>query len=112
MSVIEAKGHNGTATFDGRFVTIKRTGFVAATTQGRGEKRIPVSQISAVQFKPATSLFAGSISFTIPGGVESRSRAGGHTQAAMKDENAVLFQKKHLAEFEALRNAIEDAIAG
>lgn len=111
MPTVEAKGHNGTATFDGEFVTIKRSGFIAATTQGRGEKRISVRQITAVQFKPATSLFAGYIAFTIGGGSERHSRAGGQTGDAMRDENAVVFQKKSLAEFEALRDAVERAVA-
>ena len=48
---MQVKGYNGTINFDGVFVTITRAGFRARVSVGKGEKRIPVSQLSAVQFK-------------------------------------------------------------
>ena len=71
-----AKGHNGTVTFDGDFVTIERTGFLARTSVGKGTKRIPVSSITAVQWKPAGGMVNGFISFTVGGGNEAHSRFG------------------------------------
>lgn len=111
MTEITAKGHNGTVTFDGAFVTIKRAGLIATATQGGGEKRIPISQVSAVQWKAPTSLTNGFIAFSLAGAIEKQSRAMRQTQAAMNDENSVLVRKKHGAEFEVLRAAIENAIA-
>jgi hypothetical protein len=60
---VEAKGVNGTVEFDGDFVTIKRTGTLARMTVGKGDKRIPVAQITAVQWKPPSALIRGFISF-------------------------------------------------
>jgi hypothetical protein len=45
----EVQGRNGTVIFDGQFVTIQRTGFMARATLGKGEKRIPVASITAVE---------------------------------------------------------------
>jgi hypothetical protein len=108
---VQVKGHNGTVEWDGDFVTIKRTGFLARASVGKGEKRIPVSSITAVQWKPAGALVNGFIQFTLGGGNEARSRFGAQTTDAAKDENSVLFMKKQMAEFQALRDEIEQAIA-
>lgn len=59
---MEAKGQNGTVVFDGTFITIRRTGFVAKTSTGGGEKRIPLSSIGAVQYRLLASSCAGSSS--------------------------------------------------
>jgi hypothetical protein len=72
---LEVKGVNGTITFDGAFVSIVRSGFLARATIGKGEKRIPVGHISSVQFKPA-GLVRGFIQFSLAGGVERRSQFG------------------------------------
>jgi hypothetical protein len=108
---VMAKGYNGTVTFDGDWVTIERTGFRARTTVGKGTKRIPVSSITAVQWKPAGGLFNGFISFTLGGGNEARSVFGTQTANAATDENSVLIKKKQMPEFEQLRAAVEQAIA-
>ena len=68
------KGVNGTVSFDGTWVTIGRSGFLARSTVGKGEKRISVSQITSVRWKPPTKLVRGYISFALPGGNETRSR--------------------------------------
>ncbi|TCO45200.1 putative oligomerization/nucleic acid binding protein [Kribbella antiqua] len=107
---MEVKGHNGTVVWDGAFVTIRRTGFLARASIGKGEKRIPMTSISAVQWKPAGALVNGFIQFTVGGGNESRSKFGSQTTDAAKDENSVIFLKKQMAEFDALRTAIESAI--
>src|SRR3954452_899493 len=106
-----AKGHNGTVTFNGDFVTIERTGFLARTSVGKGTKRIPVSSITAVQWKPAGGMVNGFISFTVGGGNEARSRFGSQTLDASRDENSVVVTKKQMPDFEQLRTAVEDAIA-
>lgn len=105
-----AKGQNGQLSFDGQFVTIARKGFLAASTQGRSEKRIPISSIQAVQFKPAGALTQGFIAFTISGGTEMQSRFGNQTQSAWQDENSVVFLKRSNADMTAFRDAVEAAI--
>lgn len=109
--MIEAKGHSGTVRFDGRFVTIARTGFLARATVGKGEKRIPVPSITAVQWKPAGPLVNGAIQFTIGGGNERRSRFGRQTFGAVGDENSVVFTRKQGPTFERPRAEVERAIA-
>jgi hypothetical protein len=109
--LIEAKGVNGQVTFDGSFVTITRKGFAARATVGKGEKRIPVASIAAVQWKAPGAMTRGFIQFTVPGGSERRSQFGSQTTDAAKDENSVLVAKGQVAEFEALREAIEGALA-
>lgn len=106
-----AKGYNGTVSFDGEFVTIERKGFFARATVGKGAKRIPVSQITAVQWKQPGTVFNGFIAFTIAGGNESRSRFGSQTMSAANDENAVIVTKKEAKEFLALRDEIESAMS-
>ena len=105
---ITAKGQTGALTFDGQFVTISRGTF---SGQGRGEKRIPASSITAVQFKPAGAVTQGFISFTISGGSERQSKAGRQVRDAFTDENSVVFLKKSNADMQAVRDAVEAAIA-
>ena len=66
---------------------------LARGTIGKGEKRIPLASITAVQWKPAGPIMSGFIQFTIPGGNEVRSRYGSQTRDAGKDENTVIFYR-------------------
>lgn len=110
--MITINAHGGTAvTFDGQYLTINRHGFLARATLGKGEKRLHVSQISAVQWKPAGPVMNGFIQFTVPGGNEVRGRFGTQTNTAAKDENSVIFTRKQQPEFEKLRAALDAAIA-
>lgn len=111
MTDIEVEGRGGQVAFDGQFVTISRKGFLARTTHGKGDKRIPVRSITAVQWKPAGAMVNGYIQFTVPGGNEVRSRAGRQTNDAAHDENSILFTKQQQPAFEKLRAAIEESIA-
>ncbi len=108
--MIEVKGQGGQVQFDDHFVTITRKGFLARATLGKGEKRIPIAQITAVQWKPAGPVMNGFIQFTLPGGVERRSSFGSQTKSAANDENSVIFTKRQQPAFEKLRAAVEDAI--
>ena len=110
--MISAKGHNGTVYFDGRFVTIKRSGFLARASVGKGEKRIPITSIQAIQWKPPGLIMNGFLEFTVAGGVEKRSRFGAATHDAGTNENAVVVTFQQRSEFIALRSAIEDAMVG
>ena len=114
---MEAKGQNGTVVFDGTFITIRRTGFVAKTSTGGGEKRIPLSSIGAVQYKAPGKLLRGFLEFSVIGEVGNRSRAGLQAYDATTNENAVVIMPltgKWVAEarnFELLRDESERAIA-
>ncbi|MFC9941261.1 DUF4429 domain-containing protein [Nocardiopsis alba] len=108
--MITAHGYMGaTVTFDGQWVSITRHG-AQRMTHGRGEKQLHISQISAVQMKPPAMLTNGFIQFTIAGGMERQSQKGGRTYQAAKDENSVIFLKKHYPEFVQLRDAVAEAI--
>ncbi|AZQ72698.1 DUF4429 domain-containing protein [Streptomyces luteoverticillatus] len=109
--MIEASGQGGQIQFDGQYVTITRKGFLARATVGKGEKRLHISQISAIQWKPAGPFVNGFIQFTLPGGNERRSAFGGQTASAAKDENSVVFMQKQQPAFEKLRAALDQAIA-
>lgn len=108
---MEAKGHTGTVSFDGNFVMIIRKGLLARMTVGKGDKRIPLRSITAIQWKPAGFAMNGYIEFSVGGGNESRSRFGSATSNAVGNENAVIFTKNQMPEFVKLREVIEDAIS-
>lgn len=108
--MIHAKGVNGQVSFDGATVTITRKGLMARSTVGKGTKTIPVHHITGVQWKDP-GMVRGFIQFTVPGGIEQRSRFGHQSLDAAKDENAVVFGVRHRAEFQALRDAVQEAIS-
>ncbi len=109
--VMKCKGVNGTIIFDGTWLTIDRTrGILARGTVGKGEKKIALTQITSVRWKAPSAMMRGYISFTLPGGNETRSRFGNQTVDAAKDENAVIVAKSQTDEFLALKVAIEDAL--
>lgn len=106
----EAKGHTGSVSFDGSFITIHRKGALAKMTVGKGEKRIPITSVSAVQWKPAGMMVNGYIEFSLGGGNESRSKFGSATNSAVQNENAVVFTRKQMPGFESFKARIEEAI--
>lgn len=106
---MRAEGVNGQVELDGGMVKITRSGMMARATVGKGEKRIPVKSIQAVEWKPASKLVRGFIQFSV-GGSDASSRVGKRTQDAAKDENSVIFKPGQQADFEALRDAVEQAI--
>ncbi|WP_448222463.1 DUF4429 domain-containing protein [Gordonia iterans] len=100
-----AKGYNGTVEFDGRAVVIRREGAIARMSQGSGTKMIPLSSITAVQWKQPGRVTNGYIEFTVPGGREVRG-----TSKNASNENAVIVTRKQAEDFLALRAAVESAI--
>lgn len=97
-----AKGHNGQITIEGDWLTIGRKG-LGRLGHSKGDRRIPLAQITAVQVRSAGPFANGFIKFSIPGSPELR----GGLQAATSDENAVIFTKKQQPEFEAVRAYVE-----
>jgi hypothetical protein len=90
-----------------RVSSIVRKGFLARASVGKGEKRIPLASIAAIQWKPAGALVNGYIEFTVPGGRENKSRMGHATTDAAHNENAVVFTKSQMPAFADLRTVIE-----
>ncbi|MEU2004679.1 DUF4429 domain-containing protein [Rhodococcus sp. NPDC019627] len=107
--MISARGFNGTVHFDGRYITIERTGLMARLSVGRGEKRIPLSSIQAIQFKRPSPFVLGYIEFTIPGGNEVNSSFKSASARTAESENAVTLERKHVSDMLALRDAIDEA---
>ena len=107
-----AKGHSGTVTFDGQFVIITREGLLARAAHGKGEKKIPIRSISAVQWKEPGALVNGFIQFTIIGGTEVTARHGNRTISAGNDKNSVVITKPQAAAMRAVKDEIEAALAG
>jgi hypothetical protein len=107
---ITAKGYGGgTVSFDGQFLEINHGG-LEAFTQGRSNKRVHVSQITAVSITPANWITNGIFSVTMAGAFEIHARSGRRGKSAGWDPNSVRFTRKHSEDFLALRNAIETAM--
>lgn len=87
------KGVNGQLEVYSSKIVIKRKGILSKMTQGffKGDKSIYIKQITAVQVKNGGILTNGYIQFTIGGGIESTKAI----LAATRDENSVIFKKKH-----------------
>ena len=107
MKEIEAIGKGGSVVYDDKKVIIKRKGFMAFAAHGiKGDKTIPIKNITAVQFKKAGRFGEGFIQFSIMGGREAK---GGMMQAVY-DENTVFFKFKQQPDFEKLKDFIEKKI--
>lgn len=107
MDEVSAVGKTGQILVDDDYVTISRKGLRAFINQGaKGDKRIPIASITAVQLKPA-KLTDGYLQLSILGGVESRK---GWADAGT-DENTITFGTSKNRDFEAVRNRIERLIA-
>jgi hypothetical protein len=105
---LTGKGVNGQLEVDDQWVTIERKGAMAKMTQGlKGSKRIPIANITSVQFKKAGAMTSGYIQFSMMGSSESK----GGLLNAQRDENSVSFNSRHAKEFEAIRDRIESVIA-
>jgi hypothetical protein len=106
METITAKAFASTVEFDSATVTIRHGGW---SQFGKTVKRIPVRQITAVQWKDA-GFVGGFIQFTLGGGIERQSRFGQRVSDARKDENSVTFSVREQPVFERLRQAVEAAM--
>ncbi len=105
--VPSASGHNGQVSFDGDFMVISRKGLMAKLDHGaKGDKRIPLTSITSVQLREPKYGTLGYIQFGLLGSIDS----GGGIMAARTDENSVDFQKKDLANFQAVRSYVEQQI--
>lgn len=107
--MLEAKGHNGQITIDGEWLTIHRRG-LGRLGHSKGDKRIAMATITAVKMRPAGALANGFIRFDQMGAPALKDSRGGLNDAAT-DENAVIYRKSQQAEFDAVREHVENFIA-
>ena len=107
----EVKGDSGQCvSFDGQFVQISQKG-IAALFAGRSVKRVHVSQLTSVGYKPPFGVTPGWIRFATAGsGEAARAGFGNRGFSARHDENAVLVPKSRVSQFLELRNAVELAV--
>lgn len=102
-------GKNGQIKLTRKRVIISRKGFWGFVSQGKaGIKEIPISCISAVQFREVGSLTVGFLQFSIPGGIES----SGGLFNAVDDENTVTFVTHQQKGFMEVKRYIDSVIDG
>ncbi|WP_192498297.1 SHOCT domain-containing protein [Halorussus halophilus] len=103
--VHEAKGANGQVELKQSKIIIKRKGMLAKLGHmGKGNKEIPISSITSIQFKDAGRVTNGYIQF----GQSGYSESDGGAFDAANDENSVMFKRKQQEEFETLKEEIDD----
>jgi hypothetical protein len=101
------KGVGGQLSVEEDFIVIKPKGALGFMTHGlKGEKRIPIRSISAVQLKKGTIATSGYIQFSFGGGKENK----GGLWDATSDENTILFPKKKNALALEIRSYIEERL--
>jgi hypothetical protein len=106
--VLSAKGLDGQLTLDGDWLTISRKGGLAKLGHGlAGEKRVLVTNITAVRLK-AAGLTSGYLQISMMGSVDARK--GGVLEAG-RDENSVTFSKRQQGAFEAIRSQLEERMS-
>jgi TM2 domain-containing membrane protein YozV len=104
MEQVNVNGLGGQICLTNKRVIIKRQGLLAKGAHGyKGDKEIPIKNITAVQFKSSGSVTNGYIQFSILGGNESR---GGAFDAA-GDENTVMFTSKQEFAFREVKRYID-----
>ena len=103
----EIEGSNGQIRLTSNRVIISRKGTTAFITQGlKGDKEIPISRITAMQFKRADALTKGYLQFSIHGSIESK----GGIFAAVTDENTIMFTELEEPEFDELKRYVNSVI--
>ncbi|MCT7964003.1 DUF4429 domain-containing protein [Laspinema sp. D1] len=90
-------------------VIITPQGLMSFVSKGlKGSKEIPISRITAIQFKPAGALLNGYIQFSLMGSNEAKR---GIFEAG-KDENAVIFTSDQQPNFYEVKQYIDSVIDG
>lgn len=103
----EVNGSNGQIRLTYNRVIICRQGITAFMTQGqKGEKEIPIKNITAIQFKRVSGMTKGFIQFSMIGYSESK----GGVFDAVGDENTVMFTEEQQHEFEEIKKYIDSVM--
>lgn len=102
--LFEVKAVNGTIIVAPERITIRRKGAMSFMTQGmKGDKEIMIEDISTIQIRQPKLGSRGYIQFGFKGGTENKSGL----LDAVKDENSVLFDKKHADDIMKAKELIE-----
>jgi hypothetical protein len=102
---LKIEGHNGQVEVFDDHLVLSHRGVLGFLTNGiKGDKTIPYSSITAVQFRDAGLWTNGYIQFSVKGGMENT----GGLFAATADENTVMFRTGEQAErFARLKQLVE-----
>lgn len=88
-------------------ITLKPKGLLGLINLGiKGEKMIPMSSVTSIQFRKAGFLTSGYMQFSIPGGNESK----GGLFKAVNDENTFVFKAKSNKVAHKIKDFIEEKI--
>lgn len=101
MTALRADGYNGSVEFDGEKVTVLRENWRGKVGHGKVPRATPLADIVRVDFKEPTKLVNGHIRFAVPG-LEDKQ--------VSNDKLCVVFLRKQLSEFAAVRSAVEIAL--
>jgi len=105
--LLQAQGQGGALDVYDEKIVIRRKGVLAFLNHGmKGDKEVPISKITSIQFKQAGTIINGYIQFSLPGGNESK----GGVFAATKDENTIMFTKQQAPNFEKAKEILDKNI--
>lgn len=104
-----AEGKTGDLAFDGSVVELRRTRSYAVTGIAKGVKRVPLTSVSALQWKPASSFTNGYVQVVFAGSIEHRPSLDWDNRAKY-DENTITFTSAQQSRMNGVREAIEAAI--
>lgn len=99
---IIARGYHSAVTFDGWWITIKRTGIKHST------ERIPLDHLKRVTWKQPSLIVNGYLQFVVVG--DDQPPEG--FPAVYGDPNAVVMRKYQVGRFELLRAMLSEALSG
>lgn len=117
--MLEAKGVDGTVRFDGETVMVVFSGIIRFRYRIRRKPvddiRIPVAELADVQFQPSSLMWNGYLRFVVKG-VETPelppdAKPVLAVRLASRDPNAVLFSRYQDREFEAVHDAVVEAMS-
>ncbi|MCX6810074.1 MAG: SHOCT domain-containing protein [Candidatus Berkelbacteria bacterium] len=102
----EAKGVTGQLLLYKTKVVIKRRGVISFMNHGiKGDKEIPIRNITSIQFKRA-GMINGYIQFGITGSIESKKGI----LAAQSDENTVAFNTWQQGPFNEIKQILDERV--
>jgi hypothetical protein len=109
VETFDVKGATGRIVFDGELVTIIRGGVLGRPVPGAEQRRLHISEIVAIDWRPA-GLTKGYIRFETEH-TRGLARFGRDAARTAAEENEVAFRSRQQPEFAELKVAVERAMA-
>lgn len=105
-NLMEVSGHTGQLTITENKIIIQRKGIMGFIARGilNGDKEIPISSITAIQYRDANWLANGQIQFSVQGELGHK----GGAFSAVNDENTILFTNKQKENFAKAKTLIDE----